>query len=118
VAVLAATSYSASNPNASAVYSALNQRASAALAVPAGVQSVQNIESDLASAQTAMKDATGRHQQTQLTLNDMLQQIEGVSNDQVGAQIMALQTSLSASLSTTARLAQMSLLNYLAPTAT
>jgi hypothetical protein len=114
-AVLAATSYSASNPNAPASYSALNQRANMALAVPPGVQSIQNIEEDLASAQAAMSDATGRHRQTQLTLTNMLQQIEGVSNDQVAAQILSLQTSLSASLSTTARLAQTSLLNYLAP---
>jgi flagellin-like hook-associated protein FlgL len=117
VAVLAATSYSASNANASASYSALNQRIDNALAVPPGVQSVQDIQASLASAQTAMTDATARHKQTQQTLTDMLQNIEGVSNDQVGAQILSLQTSLSASLSVTARLAQMSLLNYLAPTA-
>jgi flagellar hook-associated protein 3 FlgL len=116
-AVLAATSYSAGNPNAPASYYALNQRANVALAVPPGVQSIQNIQEDLASAQAAMSDATGRHRQTQLTLTNMLQQIEGVSNDQVAAQILALQTSLSASLSTTARLAQTSLLSYLAPVA-
>jgi flagellar hook-associated protein 3 FlgL len=116
-AVLAATSYAAGNPNAPASYSALNQRANIALAVPPGVQSIQNIQEDLASAQAAMSDATGRHRQTQLTLTNMLQQIEGVSNDQVAAQILALQTSLSASLSTTARLAQTSLLSYLAPVA-
>jgi flagellar hook-associated protein 3 FlgL len=115
VAVLAATNYSSNNPNASASFSALNQRANAGLLVPAGVQSVQDIEASLAGAQTAMQDATSRHQQTQLTLNNMLQNIEGVSNEQIGAQILSLQTSLSASLSTTARLAQMSLLNYLAP---
>jgi flagellar hook-associated protein 3 FlgL len=113
VAVLAATSYSAGNPNAPASYSALNQRAIVALAVTPGVQSIQNIQEDLASAQSAMSDATGRHRQTQLTLTNMLQQIEGVSNNQVAAQILSLQTSLSASLSTTARLAQTSLLNYL-----
>ena len=43
----------------------------------------------------------------------MLQHIEGVSTDQIGAQILALQTSLQASLSTTARLSQLSLVNYL-----
>ena len=45
----------------------------------------------------------------------MLQSIEGVDQNTVGAQILSLQTSLSASLSTTARLSQLSLLNYLAP---
>jgi flagellar hook-associated protein 3 FlgL len=117
VAVVAATSYAAGNPNASASYSALNQRVNMALAVPPGVQSIQNIQEDLASAQLAMSDATGRHRQTQLTLTNMLQQIEGVSTDQVASQLLSLQTTLSASLSTTARLAQTSLLNYLAPVA-
>jgi flagellar hook-associated protein 3 FlgL len=116
-AVVAATSYSAGNPNAPASYAALNQRANIALAVPPGVQSIQNIQEDLASAQSAMSDATGRHRQTSLTLTNMLQQIEGVSNEQVAAQILSLQTTLSASLSTTARLAQTSLLNFLAPVA-
>jgi flagellar hook-associated protein 3 FlgL len=118
VAVLAATSYSASDPNAPGSYSALNRRVNEALtAPPVGQQTVQDIQTSLATAQTAMTDATSRHQQTQLTLTNMLQNIEGVSNDQVGAQILSLQTSLSASLSTTARLAQMSLLNFLAPVA-
>ncbi len=45
----------------------------------------------------------------------MLQSIEGVDQNEVGAQILSLQTSLSASLSTTARLSQLSLVNYLSP---
>jgi hypothetical protein len=45
----------------------------------------------------------------------MLQSIEGVNQDQIGEQILTLQNSLSASLSVTARLAQVSLINYLAP---
>jgi flagellin-like hook-associated protein FlgL len=117
IAVLAATSYSSTNSNASTSYSALNQRIDTNLAIPTGVQSTQSIEASLASAQSAMSDATSRHQQANLTLTNMLQSIEGVSNDEVGAKILTLQTSLSASLSTTARMASMTLLNYLAPSA-
>ena len=51
------------------------------------------------------------HQQTANTLTDMLQSIEGVDTTQVGAQILSLQTSLSASLSTTARMSQINLLD-------
>ena len=115
VATLAATSYSASDPNAAASYAALNQRLGAALSIPNGVQHIDDISASLASAQTAMAAAKSTHQQTANTLTDMLQQIEGVSQDQVGAQILALQTSLQASLATTARMAQISLLNYLPP---
>jgi len=79
------------------------------------VQKIDDIAASLASAQTAMTTAKSTHQQTANTLTDMLQQIEGVSQDQVGAQILALQTTLQASLATTARMAQISLLNYLPP---
>ncbi len=115
VAALAATSYLPSDPNASASYTALKQRVYSALAVPSGVQKIDDIEASLASAQTAMSAAHSQHQQTSTTLTNMLQSIEGVNTTEVGAQILALQTSLSASLSTTARLAQLNLLSYLAP---
>jgi hypothetical protein len=45
----------------------------------------------------------------------MMQSIDGVNQNQIGEQILTLQNSLSASLSVTARLAQLSLVNYLAP---
>jgi flagellin-like hook-associated protein FlgL len=48
-------------------------------------------------------------------LTNMLQSIQGVDQTQVGAELLALQTSLSASLSATARLSQLSLVTYLAP---
>jgi flagellin-like hook-associated protein FlgL len=115
IAALAATSYSASDPNASASYSALSQRVYSALAVPSGVQNIDDIEASLANAQTAMTAAQSQHQTTANTLTNLLQSIEGVDTTQIGAQILSLQTSLSASLSTTARLSQINLLTYLAP---
>ena len=115
IAALAATSYSANDPNASASYAALNTRVYAALGVPAGVQSIDDIESSLANAQTAMKSTQSQHQQTANILTNMQQAIEGVDTTQIGAQILSLQTSLSVSLSTTARLSQLNLLNYLSP---
>jgi flagellar hook-associated protein 3 FlgL len=115
VAALAATTYSPSNSNASASYAALNSRIYAALGAPAGVQNITDIEASLANAQTSMAAATSQHAQTSNTLTNMLQSIEGVDPNQVGAEILSLQTSLSASLSTTARMAQLNLLTYLSP---
>ena len=115
IAALAATSYSPSDPNASASYAALNSRVYSALGVPAGVQNITDIESSLATAQTAMASTQSQHQQTSNMLTTMQQSIEGVDVNQVGAQILSLQTSLSASLSTTARMASLNLLSYLAP---
>jgi len=78
-----------------------------------GIQTVRDIETDLASAQTTMSAAKSRHQQTTATLSDFLQQIQGVSNEDVGARILALQTRMQASMQTTAMLFQTSLVNYI-----
>jgi flagellar hook-associated protein 3 FlgL len=113
VAVLAATSYSPGNANAAASYSALTGRVAANLSPQRGAQNISDIEADIANAQVTAGNAQTVNQQTKNTLSNMLQNIEGVSTDQIGAQILALQNSLQASLSTTARLSQLSLVNYL-----
>jgi flagellar hook-associated protein 3 FlgL len=115
VAALAATTYSASDPNASTSYADLNQRVYGALSTPSGVQSIDDIEASLANAQTSIQTAQSQHAQTSNTLTNMLQSIEGVDPTTIGTQILALQNSLSASLATTARLSSINLLNYLAP---
>jgi hypothetical protein len=115
VAVLAATSYSPSNPNGAASYAALTQKVAANLNSPSGTQTLSDIQSDLANAQTTMNNAKSVNQQTQNTLTDMLQQIEGVSSSQVGAQILTLQTNLQASMQVTGMLAKLSLVNFLPP---
>lgn len=62
-----------------------------------------------------MKNASDLNTQTQNTLTGMLQGMEGINQNQIGEQILALQNNLSASMSVTARLAQLSLVNFLAP---
>ena len=114
VALLAATTYSASDPNAQASYQALSQHVASQLDGQSGTQSVQNIEADLANAQTTVSNATTLNTQTQTTLQNMLQNIDGVDQNQIGEQLLTLQNSLDASLSVTARMAQFSLVNYLA----
>lgn len=113
VAALAAVTFSPTDPDASARSAALNERVGANLDVPTGTQKIEDIEVDLAGAQQTLAAATDRHQQTSSTLSDMLQQIEGVPTEQVGAEIMALQTRLQASLQTTSLLYKMSLVNYM-----
>ena len=81
--------------------------------MPAGSPKIADIEAELAGAQTTLKAATERHQQTKNTLADMLEQIEGVPPEEVAAQIMALQTQLQASLQTTSLLYKTSLVNYI-----
>ncbi len=117
VAVLAATTYSASNPNAQASYQALTQNVVTNLNGQPGSQTVSDIEASIANAQTTLKNATTTNTQTQTTLQDMLQGIEGVNQNQVGENILTLQNELSASMSVTARLAQLTLVSFLGPVA-
>jgi flagellin-like hook-associated protein FlgL len=113
VALFATVGNDATDPESTAHYNALATRTSAALAVPPGMQKVDDIVSDLASAQSALGAATDRHQQTRGAVSGMIDTIENVPPEQVGAQILALQTRLQASLQTTALLYQTSLVNYL-----
>ena len=105
--------FSASDPDAVARNAALNSRVGANLGVPAGTQSIEEISTELAGAQHTLQRAAERHQQTTSTLGGMLEKIEGVSTEEVAAQILAMQTRLQASLQTTAMLYQTSLVNYL-----
>lgn len=112
-ATLAAVTVSPANPNALDLSAALNQRLTANLNGSPGTQSVNDIETELAGAQNTIAATKTRHQQTSATLSDFLQQIEGVSNEQVGSELLALQTRMQASMQTTAIMFQTSLVNYL-----
>jgi flagellar hook-associated protein 3 FlgL len=113
IAVFAVASFTAGDPNASDAYTALGTRIGAALDGAQGQQKIPDIAAEIASAQTSFNAAKTRHQQTSAQLTDLLQNIEGVSQDDVGAKILSLQTSLQASLQTTALLSKMSLVNFL-----
>lgn len=113
VAVYAAVTTNASNPNASMQVSGLSQRVSANLAPQNGQQSLQDIQAEFAGAQTAIKQSTDRQTQLKSMAQTMLDSIEGISNDEVATKILALQTSLQASYQTTSMLYQTNLLKYL-----
>ena len=117
VAVLAATTYSASDPNAQTSYQALSQSVAANLDGAPGTQTITDIEANLANAQTTVANATTLNTQTQNTVQNMLQGIEGVDQNKIGEDILSCRNNLSASMSVTARLAQLSLVNYLSASA-
>jgi flagellin-like hook-associated protein FlgL len=111
VAVLAAVT--STGPNAAAQVAALSSRVTQNLTAQPGQQTIPDIQSDFATAQTTMKDATARQTQTQAMLQNIVDQAESVSPDQVASQILALQTALQASYQTTAMLSQLSLTKFL-----
>ncbi|MGN1288637.1 MAG: flagellar protein [Bradyrhizobium sp.] len=113
VAVYAAVTTNASNPNASAQVTALAQRVGANLAPQNGQQQIQDVQAEFAGAQTATKAATDRQTQLKSMAETMLDSVEGVNQDEVATKILALQTSLQASYQTTSMLYQTTLLKYL-----
>jgi hypothetical protein len=113
LAVFAAVTTSAANPNAAGQVSALSQRVAQNLARQPGQQTIMDIQSDFATAQMSMKNAASRQTQAQGMLQGIVDQAESVSPDQVATEILALQTNLQASYQTTAMLAQLTLTKYL-----
>jgi flagellin-like hook-associated protein FlgL len=101
------------NPNANGQISALNSRIINNLAQQPGEQSMQNIQSDFAAAQSAAKSAKDRQTQTGAVAQSMLDSIQGIDDNEVAAKIMALQTSLQASYQTTSSLYQLSLVKFM-----
>lgn len=113
VAALAAISMPEGDPDTQGRAAALSARLRPALDVQPGTQSIETIQAELAGAQVSLQAAEDRHKQTKATLGNLLQEIEGVTNEEVAAKILALQTALQASLQTTSRLFQTSILNYI-----
>jgi flagellar hook-associated protein 3 FlgL len=113
VAVFAAVTASPTGTNSAAQIAALSQRTVTNLTAQAGQQTISDMQSDFAVAQTTMQDATARQTQTQATLQNMISNTETVSPDQVASEILALQTSLQASYQTTSMLSQLTLTKYL-----
>jgi flagellar hook-associated protein 3 FlgL len=113
IAAFAAFTVSPTSTNAAAQVSAMSASVAQALSTQPNQQSIQDIQTDLANAQTTMSTASSLQTQTQASLQNIVSQIETVSPDQVASQILALQTSLQASYQTTSMLSQLSLVKFL-----
>ena len=113
IAVYAASTTPVSNPNSPAEVSALSQRIAANLTPSAGQQTIQDIQTDFATAQTTMKDVQARQSQAQSALQSLVSNTEGISQDQVASELLQLQNNLQASFQTTSMLSQLSLTKYL-----
>jgi flagellar hook-associated protein 3 FlgL len=92
---------------------ALSQRIATNMTPQLGQQTISDIQTDFANAQTTMKDAGARQTQAKAALQSMVDQTEGISQNEVAAQILQLQTNLQASYQTTSMLSQLSLVKFL-----
>jgi flagellin-like hook-associated protein FlgL len=113
VAAFAAFSTSPTGANSGGQVSALSQRVTQALLQHPGQQTIEDIQTDLAMAQSMMKDASARQTQAQGTLQSIVDQAESAPPEQVASQILALQNALQASYQTTSMLAQLTLTKFL-----
>jgi flagellar hook-associated protein 3 FlgL len=113
IAVYAAVTFPPSAATSPAAAAALSDRTAANLTSQVGQQTISDIQTDFAAAQNAMKDAQARQTQTKSALQNLVDQTEGISQDQVASEILSLQNSLQASYQTTAMLAQLSLTKFL-----
>ena len=115
VAVFAAVTTSPTGTNSAAQAAELSERTAANLTPQPGQQTISDIQTDFASAQTLAKDASARQSQTQNILQNIVDQTETVSTQQVASEILALQTTLSASYQATSILAGLTLTKFLVP---
>jgi len=113
LAVLAAFTTSPTGTNSPGQVAALSQEVTQNLSVQPGQQNLQDMFADFATAQTTMTDAQARQTQAQSMLQNLVDQTENVSPDQVASEILSLQTSLQASYQTTSMLSQLTLTKYL-----
>lgn len=115
IAVYAAVSFSPTAANSPKQAAALSLRISSNLTSKPGQQTIADIQTDYAAAQTQMQAAGARQSQTQTVLQNLVDSTETVSTDQVASEILQLQTTLSASYQTTSILAGLSLTKFLVP---
>jgi flagellar hook-associated protein 3 FlgL len=115
IAVFAAFTASPTGANSAAQVSALSASIATNLTAQAGQQSISDIQTDFANAQTQIQSATARQTQTQTMMQNMIASTEQVSPDQVASELLAVQNSLQASYQATSMLAQLSLTKYLSP---
>ena len=113
VAVFAAVSVSPTGTNSAAQISALSSRIATNLTAQPGQQTISDIQTDYAAAQNIMQEATARQTQSTTQLQNVVNQTETVSTQEVASQLLALQNSLSASYEATSMLAQLTLTKFL-----
>ena len=113
IAVFAAMTFSSSDPDARDRYAALLSRVGDALGPPSGVQKLEAIQTEVAGAKLAADAAGERLADRKPVLQGMVEEIESVPLEEVGAMLLQLNTRFQATLQTTAMLSQFNLLNYL-----
>jgi flagellar hook-associated protein 3 FlgL len=113
VALLAAMTFSDTDPNDRDRYYALVERVGKGMDASTGTRSVEAMQTELAGAKFAADAAKERLGDRKPLMQGMLSDIEDAMPEEVGAMLLAMNTRMQASLQTTALLNQFSLLNFI-----
>lgn len=94
-------------------YSELSTRIRKNMAYADGTTSIKNMHVEIVSIARSVNSAQNRHVAAEGILTQTIEDIEGISMEEVSAKILTLQTRLQASYQTTALLNRLSLVNFL-----
>jgi hypothetical protein len=94
-------------------YAELIERIRPLLAEDGGGASLRAVATDITHVAAFSEAAEERHKTSKATLETMLANVEGVTKEEVAANILALQTNLAASYQATSIISQLSLVNYI-----
>jgi flagellin-like hook-associated protein FlgL len=111
-AAMAATTYAPTDTLAQAKFESMADKVKGNLNY-SGVQSPEQIAVEVGLGANALNIAKDRHTQMKNYLTSVVSDVEQVSNEQVAAQLLTLQTRMQASYQTTSILSRLSLTEYL-----
>jgi flagellar hook-associated protein 3 FlgL len=112
-ATLAAVSFSSSDPNADARYTALATKVGDSLAPDSSTQQISAIQTQIAGANLSANAAQSRIDDKKPILQGVVDDIENADPNETGVKLLALQTQIQAMLQTTALLSKLTLVNYM-----
>jgi flagellar hook-associated protein 3 FlgL len=113
LAVAGSLTFKSDDTNGLARYQAFKERVASGLSGNGQSQTLTSLRVDIASANTAADDSKSRHKDTGAMMTDLLAGVTTVSNEEVAAQILALQTMMQASYQTSSMMSKLSLVNFL-----
>jgi flagellin-like hook-associated protein FlgL len=113
LAVFSAQSFDVDDPSAANRYTQVAGRTRDNLDDPSGGTLPRSIALEVGTASTLMEATKERHIATRAVYNDILEGTDGITQEEVAAKLLNIQTRLEATYSVTAMLRELSLVNYL-----
>ncbi|MEM1285725.1 MAG: hypothetical protein AAGH43_10085 [Pseudomonadota bacterium] len=112
-AVFASMDYDVDDSSAADRYTQIANRTREGMDDPSGQNLPRSVSVELGTAYTMMEATDARHRSTDAIYANLMSDIEGVTEEEVAAKLLDLQTRLQATYSLTATLSELTLVNFL-----